>query len=132
MWRTGRRPLAAGRRLRPESALRFGILLSVAGGIYLAKTTPEQVYLVLPGGERKGEFVVLGSVLPLLLVSIAPTLLGRAGPLYAIAALVLASAFLSCGIQLAVHRSNAAAKRLLFASIIYVPLAFAFMMIAKS
>src|SRR5713226_9413939 len=35
MRRTARRPLAAG-RLEPSAALRFGILLSCAGGIYLA------------------------------------------------------------------------------------------------
>ena len=35
MRRTARRPLAAG-RMEPSSALRFGILLSLAGGIYLA------------------------------------------------------------------------------------------------
>jgi protoheme IX farnesyltransferase len=91
-------------------------------------------YLVLPAGARKGQFVALGSVLPPLLllpVSIAPALLGRAGPLYAITALLAASAFLYCGVQLALHRSNAVAKRLLFASIIYVPLAFVLMMICK-
>jgi heme o synthase len=35
MRRTARRPLAAG-KLEPASALRFGLLLSVTGGIYLA------------------------------------------------------------------------------------------------
>ena len=35
MRRTARRPLAAG-KLEPASALRFGVLLSVTGGIYLA------------------------------------------------------------------------------------------------
>jgi protoheme IX farnesyltransferase len=218
MRRTARRPLAAG-RLRPEPALRFGIVLSVMGGIYLAvavnafasllasvtlvsylfiytplkRMTPlctlvgafpgamppligwaaatgtlspqawilyamlylwqfphfmsiawiyredyaRAGYLVLPR-ERKGQFVArfvtLGSVLPLLLLvplSIAPTLLSRAGLPYTIAALVLSTAFLYYGAQLALHRTNAVAKRLLFASIIYLPLAFALMVIAK-
>jgi protoheme IX farnesyltransferase len=35
MRRTARRPLAAG-RLEPQAVLRFGILLSLAGGLYLA------------------------------------------------------------------------------------------------
>ena len=215
MRRTARRPLAA-ERLEPETGLRFGILLSLTGGIYLAvavnalssllaaitlasylfiytplkrKTSlctlagafpgamPPLIgwaaatgtlsmgawilyvmlflwqfphfmsvawiyredyaragYLVLPRSERKSQFVALGSVLPLLLllpVCLAPTLLGRAGLLYAIAALLLASAFLYCGIQLALHRSNAVAKRLLFASILYLPIAFILMMICK-
>ena len=216
MRRTARRPLAAG-RLRPESALRFGIVLSVTGGIYLAvavnalasllasvtlasylfiytplkRKTPlctlagafpgamppligwaaatgrlslgawilyamlflwqfphfmsiawiyredyaRAGYLVLPLDERKTQFVILGSVLPLLLLlpcSIAPTLLCRSGLTYAIVALVLSTAFLYCGVQLALDRTNAVAKRLLFASIMYVPLAFVLMMIAKS
>lgn len=216
MRRTARRPLAA-ERLRPETGLRFGILLAVAGEIYLAlavnalasllaaitltsylfiytplkRKTPlctlagafpgamppligwaaatgtlslgawilyamlflwqfphfmsiawiyredyaRAGYLVLPRGERKGQFVALGSVFPLLLllpVSIAPTLLSGSGLPYAIAALVLSAAFLYCGLQLALHRTNAVAKRLLFASIIYVPLAFVLMIIAKS
>lgn len=215
MRRTARRPLAAG-RLRPEAALRFGTLLSVTGGIYLAVTvntlasllaaitlasylfiyTPlkrktslctlagafpgamppligwaaatgtlslgawiifamlflwqfphfmaiawiyredyaRAGYLVLPRDERKGQFVALGSVLPLLVllpVCIAPMLLSRVGLLYVIAALVLALAYLYCGIQLALHRTNAVAKRLLFASILYLPLAFVLMMICK-
>ena len=92
-------------------------------------------YLVLPLDERKTQFVILGSVLPLLLLlpcSIAPTLLCRSGLTYAIVALVLSTAFLYCGVQLALDRTNAVAKRLLFASIMYVPLAFVLMMIAKS
>ncbi len=216
MRRTARRPLAAG-RLSPATGLRFGIVLSVAGEIYLAlavnalasllaaitlasylfiytplkRKTPlctlagaipgamppligwaaatgtfslgawilyamlflwqfphfmsiawmyredyaRAGYLVLPPGQRKGQFVAVGSVLPLLLllpVSIAPTLLTRSGLPYAIIALALSTAFLYCGLQLALHRTNAVARRLLFASILYLPLALIFMMIAKS
>src|ERR1700756_1996840 len=73
-------------------------------------------YLVLPRGERKASFAASGTVLPLsllLIVVASPTILGRTGPQYAIAALVLAAAFLYWGIQLALHRSNAVARRLL-------------------
>jgi protoheme IX farnesyltransferase len=215
MRRTARRPLAA-ERLRPETGRRFGILLSVAGEIYLGcavnvlasllatitlasylfiytplkrKTSlctlagafpgamPPLIgwaaatgtlsldawilyamlflwqfphfmaiawiyredyaragYVVLPRDERNDQFVSLGSVLPCLIllpVCIAPALLGRTGLLYAIAALILASTFLYYGVQLALHRSNAVAKRLLFASLLYLPVAFALMMICK-
>jgi len=50
--------------------------------------------------------------------------------LYAIAALVLALAVHYCGVSF--RRSNAVTNRLLFASIIYVPLSFVFMIIAES
>jgi protoheme IX farnesyltransferase len=215
MQRTARRPLAAG-RLEPESALRFGILISIAGEIYLAlavntlasllaaitltsylfiytplkRKTPlctlagafpgamppligwaaatgtlslgawvlyamlflwqfphfmsiawiygedyaRAGYLVLPRGEQKEYFVAFGSILPALLLlpaSIAPTLTSQAGLPYAISSLALCAAFLYCALQLAIHRTNAVAKRLLFASIIYLPLAFVLMMICK-
>lgn len=215
MRRTARRPLAA-ERLRPETGRRFGIVLSVAGEIYLAfavnvlasllaaitlasylfiytplkrKTSlctlagafpgamPPLIgwaaatgtlslgawilyamlflwqfphfmaiawiyredyaragYVVLPRDERNGKFVALGSVLPCLIllpVCIAPAQLGRAGLLYAIAALILASTFLYYSVQLALHRSNAVAKSLLFASLLYLPVSFALMMICK-
>ena len=78
--------------------------------------------------------VTWGSVLPVFIVlpiSVAPTLLSGAGPLYQLGVLLLASGFLYCAVQLALHRSNAVAKRLLFASILYLPIAFVLMMICK-
>lgn len=83
---------------------------------FIAKTTHGQITLFFSDCERKGQFVALGSVLALLfllLVSLAPTPLSGAGLLYAIEASVLATAFLHCGIQVVLHRTNAVAKRLL-------------------
>ena len=57
----------------------------------------------------------------LLTVSLLPTLLGSAGPVYFLAALLLGIVFLLSGIMLAVESTTARARRLLFTSLIYLP-----------
>jgi heme o synthase len=215
MRRTARRPLAAG-RLEPSAVLGFGILLSCAGGIYLAvavnalasllavltlvsylflytplkRKTPlctlvgafsgamppligwaaasgrlsleawvlygilflwqfphfmaiawmyredyaRAGYLVLPLGEQRGAVMAWQSVVPslgLIPLSLAPTLLGHAGLVYLAGALPLSSSFFYYGVRLALRRSNALARRLLFGSIIYLPLVFVLMVLDK-
>jgi protoheme IX farnesyltransferase len=49
-----------------------------------------------------------------------------------VGALILSSGFLYYGARLALHRSSAAARRLLFASIIYLPLLFVLLMLDKT
>jgi heme o synthase len=89
-------------------------------------------YLVLPHDDRRGRFMAWQSVLPLLLLALmtpTPVLLGKAGLLYLIGASVLTSGFLCFGAQLAFRKSNLAARSLLFASIIYLPLVFVLMVL---
>jgi len=216
MRRTARRPLAAG-RLDPSAALRFGVVLSCAGALYLAaavnalasllavltlasylavytplkRKTPlctlagacsgamppligwaaasgrmcveawilyavlflwqfphvmaiawiyredydRAGYLVLPSGTRRSPFVAWQAVLPavaLVPFSLAPTLLGHADRGYLIGALLLTSGFVWYAVQLARFGSNASARRLLFASIIYLPALLELMMAAKT
>jgi heme o synthase len=215
MRRTARRPLAAG-RLEPSSALWFGILLSLAGGIYLAaavnalasllavltlvsylalytplkRKTPlctvvgalpgamppligwaaasgklsfeawvlyamlflwqfphfmaiawmyredyaRAGYLVLPRGEQSGRFMswqALVASLTLIPVSLTPTVIGGAGHVYFVVAGMLSSGLFYYSARLAFQRSNAAARRLLMASIIYLPLALLLMVLDK-
>ena len=215
MRRTARRPLAAG-RIRPASALWFGIALSTAGAAYLAvavnalasmlalltlvtylflytplkRKTPlctavgafpgamppligwaaasgrlsfeswelyaalylwqfphfmaiawmyredydRAGYLVLPHDEHRIRFVTLQTRFPLLAlvaVSLVPTLLGEAGPLYLVGALLLNGGFLYYGTQFVMNRSSVAARRLLFASIIYLPSLFMMMILLR-
>jgi protoheme IX farnesyltransferase len=207
MRRTSRRPLAAG-RLEPSAVLAFGILLSVAGSIYLAiaagmlasllalltllsylflytplkRRTPLCVlvgafpgamppligwaaasgrlnmeawllcailflwqfphfmaiawmyredydragYLVLPKGNARIPFVALETLLPLLgLVTISivqfPT---RHAAIFYCAGALLGLGFLYFGLEFVLRRSRAAARRLLAASIVYLPLLF--------
>ena len=55
----------------------------------------------------------------------APVFLGRAGVTYFVAALVLGAGFVYRADRLAVHQTNAMARQLLLASIVYLPLIFA-------
>jgi heme o synthase len=209
MRRTARRPLAAG-KLEPASALRFGLLLSFTGCIYLAvavnllasilaavtlasylmlytplkrKTpwctvvgalagaTPPLIgwaaasgklsfeawllyamlflwqfphfmaiawmyrddyaragYLVLPRGERGAEVMTWQALVPSLAL-IPVSLIAGAGPSYRVLACIVSAAFFYYSSRLAFDRSSVAAKRLLLASIIYLPLAFFLIMI---
>jgi heme o synthase len=57
----------------------------------------------------------------LLAVSLLPTLLGLAGPIYFAVAFVLGAGLLVSGIRLAMESTLSRARRLLFASLIYLP-----------
>jgi heme o synthase len=90
-------------------------------------------YLVLPK-EQRGRLIVWQSVLPslaLIPLSLIPTLVGYAGYHYFAGALLLSVGFSYEAVQLALHRSNAIARRLLLASIIYLPSAFLLMLFDK-
>jgi len=213
MRRTARRPAAAG-RLESHAVLVFGIVLSVAGTIYLAvaagplasllalltllsylflytplkRETPLCVlvgafpgamppligwaaasgglssegwllyailflwqfphfmaiawmyredydragYLVLPRGQSRDRVATLQTILPLLLlvpVALLPTVFRESGLLYLLGACVLSVSFLYCGMQFVLHRSGATARRLLVASIFYLPLLLSLTMV---
>jgi protoheme IX farnesyltransferase len=73
-----------------------------------------------PDGTSTGRHIVVHS-LALLAVGLLPTTLHVAGPVYFVTAFVLGVAMLICGVMLAKSYSSAAARRLLFASLIYLP-----------
>ena len=91
-------------------------------------------YLVLPpDGSARARSVNLQTVLPLLALvplSLLPGLMGEA-KLYFIGALLLGAGFVFCAAQFALRRSNSAARRLLAASIIYLPTLFVLMLLAR-
>jgi len=83
-------------------------------------------YLVLPKGKARVSFVTLETLLPLLaLVAISmvqfPT---RHAAIFYCAGAVLGLGFLHFGLEFVLQRSRAAARRLLAASIVYLPLLF--------
>jgi len=216
MRRTANRPLPA-KRLAPAEALRFGIALSAAGGLYLAlvvnllasalalltlgsylllytplkrRTTyctlvgafpgamPPLIgwaaargslsleawilyavlfiwqfphflaiawmyredyaragLLMLPADDPQGRAAarqILATSLVLLPVSLVPTWLGQMGWVYFAGALVLGTTLFYCGASAALVRSNALAKRLLMATVLYLPLIFGFMIVDKA
>jgi heme o synthase len=85
-------------------------------------------YCVLPHGQARAQFVNLQTVLPLLALlplSLLPASAQQPSILYCVGALLLSVGFFYYGSQFVLHRSNAAARRLLLASIIYLPSLFA-------
>jgi len=81
-------------------------------------------------GKSTGRQIV-SNCLALLAVGLIPTLIGFAGTTYFFCALALGSIFLWYGISLALSCSPAAARRLLFASLLYLPVLLAVMAFDK-
>jgi heme o synthase len=79
---------------------------------------------VLPVVDADGastERQILTGCLALLSVGLLPTLIGMAGPLYFAGAFVLGTGLLVVGALQALAPSSAAARRLMFASLLYLP-----------
>ena len=92
-------------------------------------------YLVLPSGELRNRFVACQTVvsaLALIPVGIIPTFMGRAVPIYATAAFILGATFLYYSLRFAFRRSTGSARRLLVASIIYLPVLFTLLILSKT
>lgn len=90
---------------------------------------------MLPRNDREGNATVkqiLGYSLVLLPVSLIPVLLGEVGIVYLVGALALGAGLLHSGWKLSVARSNSLARRLVLASVAYLPMVFALMMIDKT
>ncbi|HEV8340944.1 MAG TPA: heme o synthase, partial [Candidatus Binatia bacterium] len=82
--------------------------------------------VVEPDGRSTGRQILI-TCLALLAVSLLPTMLHVAGYLYFVAAFLLGALFLGCGVGLTVSCSASAARRLVLASLIYLPLLLAAM-----
>jgi heme o synthase len=91
-------------------------------------------YLVLPPDDSvRVRLVNLQTVLPLLALvplSLLPGLMGDT-KFYLPGALLLGAGFVYCAAQFVLHKSNSAARRLLAASIIYLPALFVVMVLAR-
>ena len=91
-------------------------------------------YKILPRCKGRHRFAALQSVFPavlLVLCSLIPTMIGIAGSIYLVGALLLGIGFDWYAIRLAFRRTNSAARRLLFASIIYLPSVLLLMVLDK-
>ena len=83
-----------------------------------------------PDGAATGRQITLycAALLP---ASLLPSLLGVTGWIYLGGALVLSAAFLHCGVRAARERTKIQARRLLQASVVYLPLIYGLMMVDK-
>jgi protoheme IX farnesyltransferase len=91
-------------------------------------------YVVLPLDERRDCFVIwqsAGVSLALIPLSLIPAITGESGVVYFAGAFLLGSIFFYYSGRFAFHRSNAAARQLLAASIAYLPVVFILMMLNK-
>jgi len=91
-------------------------------------------YLTLPAGKQRDRIAIWQSLAPsvaLLAVSFVPAITGESGLVYSVAALICGSIFLYYSTHFAFRRSNVAARQLLTASIVYVPLVFMLMTLDK-
>jgi protoheme IX farnesyltransferase len=91
-------------------------------------------YVVLPTGEQSGRFMSWQAVLAslaLIPVSLIPTMIGQRGLVYFVLAGILSSLFFYYSAGLAFQRSALAARRLLLASIVYLPLALCLLILEK-
>ena len=64
---------------------------------------------------------IVTGCLALLVVSLLPTLIGITGPVYFVGAFLLGAAFVALGARQALVPSTVAARRVLFASLLYLP-----------
>jgi heme o synthase len=91
-------------------------------------------YVVLPPGTPRDRFVVWQSFvvsLALIPLSLIPTISGESGLIYAGGALALGSIFLYYSTHFAFRRSNVAARQLLAASVVYLPVVFILLVLDK-
>ena len=91
-------------------------------------------YEVLPSGTEKARFMGWQSVIPalaLVSVAFAPMALRHANPVFVTGTLLLSLGFLYFAARLALIRSSQSARRLLLVSILYLPLVFLLVVLAK-
>ena len=87
--------------------------------------------VVEPDGEATSRQILFYSM-ALLPVSLFPSLLGLTGWVYLCGALILGVGFLHYGVRAAAARTKIQARRLLQASVFYLPLVYGLMMIDKT
>jgi len=75
---------------------------------------------------------IVTGCLALLAVSLLPTLIGLAGPVYFVGAFVLGAAFAALGARQALSPSVVSARRVLYASLLYLPVLLALLAFDKA
>jgi protoheme IX farnesyltransferase len=87
--------------------------------------------VIHPDGESTAKRVVACSIL-LIPISLLPRLLGMTGSLYAVAAVTAGLGLLYFGVRLGRERTFARARHVLLASVLYLPIMFAVMVIDRT
>jgi protoheme IX farnesyltransferase len=95
-----------------------------------ARASYKMLTVLDPSGSTTSTHIITYSIF-LLIASLLPSVLGHSGTLYVSVAIILSIGFIGTGIQLRITRSNEAARRVFFASLIYLPLLLLFMVMDK-
>jgi protoheme IX farnesyltransferase len=132
--------VAASGSIGVEAGILFAILFlwqlphSLAIGQLYRKDYASAGIRLLPVVEpdaRSTARQVVTNCLALLAVGLLPTVVGLAGAVYFVVALVLGATFLAYGIAFARSRTALAARQLLFASLLYLPVLLIVMALDK-
>ena len=86
--------------------------------------------VIEPDGKTTGRQIVIYSA-ALIPISLIPSLVGFSGALYLCGALILGLAYLHFGVRVARVKSTLQARRLLQASVVYLPLVYVLLLIDK-
>ncbi|HXA65330.1 MAG TPA: UbiA family prenyltransferase, partial [Bryobacteraceae bacterium] len=86
--------------------------------------------VIEPDGESTARRIVVCSIL-LVPISLIPRLLGMTGPIYAAAAVAAGMGLLYIGVRLGRDRTCARARHVLLASVLYLPIVLAVMVIDR-
>jgi len=91
-----------------------------------------QILPVVDADGHATERQIVGGCLALLAVSLLPTLIGLAGGVYFVGALMLGASFATFGAQQALSPSASRARRVLLASLLYLPALLALLAFDKA
>jgi heme o synthase len=129
---------AAANRLTPEAWVLYAILFLwqfphfyAIAWMYrddYARAGIRMLPVVEPDGESTARQILLYSVL-LIPISLLPNWLGMTGTLYAVGAIAMGLVFLYSGLRVSLDRTNARARRVLLASVLYLPVIYCLMIL---
>ena len=127
---------AAAHTLRPEAYVLGAILLLWQFPHFYAiawmyredysRAGIRMLPVVEPDGESTARQILLYSVL-LIPISLLPKWMGMTGSIYMVGALALGLFYLYSGIRVSMDRTKARARRVLLASVVYLPVLYALM-----
>jgi protoheme IX farnesyltransferase len=129
---------AAANKLTPEAWVLFAILFLWQFPHFYAiawmyredysRAGIKMLPVVEPDGQSTSRQILLFSVL-LIPISLLPMWLGMTGVVYSVGAIALGVLFLYAGVRVSLDRTKLRARRVLWASIVYLPVLYALMVL---